>query len=95
MQPIIENSIKHGYDYNTTNLEVDLSIEKENDCILISISNNGKLLESNFKLTEKNIGITNTIERLKTIYNNDFKYYMRNKKDGKGFITHISIPYIG
>ena len=95
LQPIIENSIKHGYDYNTTNLEVDMSIEKENDCILISISNNGKLLASNFTLTEKNIGITNTIERLKTIYNNDFKYYMRNKKDGKGIITHISIPYIG
>jgi len=95
LQPIIENSIKHGYDYNTTDLEVHLSIEKEDDRILISISNNGKILEKDFKLTEKNIGIKNTLERLKTIYNNDFQYYIKNKKDESGIITHISIPYIG
>ena len=94
LQPIIENSIKHGYDYNTTDLEVDLSIEKEDERILISISNNGKILSKNFKLTKNNIGIKNTLERLKTIYNNDFQYYMKNKKDESGIITHISIPYI-
>ena len=95
LQPIIENSIKHGYDYEITDLEVILSIEKSNDRVLISISNNGKSLDQNFKLTEKNIGIKNTLERLKTIYNNDFQFYMRNKKDSNGIITHISIPYIG
>ena len=95
LQPIIENSIKHGYDYENTDLEVDLSIEKEDDRILISISNNGKILEKNFKLAKTNIGIKNTLERLKTIYNNDFQYYMKNKKDKSGIITHISIPYIG
>ena len=94
LQPIIENSIKHGYDYNTTDLEVHLSIEKENERILISISNNGKTLKRNFKLSETNIGIKNTLERLKTIYNNNFQYYMKNKKDNSGIITHISIPYI-
>jgi len=94
LQPIIENSIKHGYDYNTTDLEVDLSIENDGKNILISISNNGKMLEQNFKLSETNIGIRNTLERLKTIYNNDFQYFMKNKKDNKGVITHISIPYI-
>ena len=94
LQPIIENSIKHGYYYNTTNLEVDLSIEKEGNRILISISNNGKLLEEDFQLSKTNIGIRNTIERLKTIYDNDFQYSMQNKKDKKGVITHISIPYL-
>ena len=95
LQPIIENSIKHGYDYNTTNLEVHLSIEKEEDRILISISNNGKMLDKNFKLSKKNIGIKNTLERLKTLYNNDYQYFMKNKSDQTGIITHISIPYIG
>ena len=94
LQPIIENSIKHGYDYNTTDLVVDLAIEKEEDRILISISNNGKMLEDDFKLSKTNIGIKNTLERLKTIYSNDFQYYMRNKKNRKGIITHISIPLI-
>lgn len=94
LQPIIENSIKHGYDYNTTDLTVNLAIEKEGNRILISISNNGKLLEENFKLSETNIGIKNTLERLKTIYSNDFQYYMRNKKNKSGIITHISIPHI-
>lgn len=95
LQPIIENSIKHGYDYDTTDLEVILAIEKNNDRILISISNNGKILDDDFKLTQKNIGIKNTLERLKTIYDNDFQFYMKNKKDKNGIITHISIPYIG
>ena len=95
LQPIIENSIKHGYDYETTDLEVHLSIEKENDRILILISNNGKLLEKDFALSEKNIGIKNTLERLKTTYNNDYQYLMKNKSDKSGVITYISIPYIG
>jgi sensor histidine kinase YesM len=94
LQPIIENSIKHGYDYDTTDLEVFLSIEKSEERILISISNNGKTLGENFKLSKNNIGIKNTLERLKTIYNNDFQYYMKNKKNNDGIITHISIPYI-
>jgi LytS/YehU family sensor histidine kinase len=94
LQPIIENSIKHGYDYEITDLEVHLSIEKENDRILISISNNGKMLEKEFTLSEKNIGIKNTIERLKTTYNNDYQFLMKNKNNKSGIITHISIPYI-
>ena len=94
LQPIVENSIKHGYDYENTDLEVHLSIEKNNDRILISISNNGKLLEKDFSPSKKNVGIKNTKERLKTLFNNNFDYYMKNKSDQSGIITHVSIPFI-
>lgn len=94
LQPIIENSIKHGYSYNNTDLEVYLSIEKEDHKIIVNVSNNGKLLPDDFSISNSNIGLSNTIERLESIYGNNFEFDMRNKKDLNGVITHISIPYI-
>ena len=94
LQPIVENCIKHGYDYDVTDLNVHLLVKKEDDRILISIANNGKALDKNFKTIKKNIGIKNTIERLKTIYNNDYQFFMKNRNGKSGVITNISIPYI-
>ncbi|WP_298263460.1 sensor histidine kinase [uncultured Lutibacter sp.] len=86
--PIIENSIKHGYSYNTESLTINISIKKRKSNIVLSIENDGAPL--------KNVvygnGIKNTIDRLKIIYGDKYKFSMKNNKNLKGITTSIIFP---
>ncbi|TYA59299.1 sensor histidine kinase [Formosa maritima] len=91
IQPIIENSIKHGYSSNNTDLEIIINVFKKKKYLIINIENNGKPLDKNKKLN-KGIGIKNSIERLKTLYNDNYDYKLKSLKSNKGVITTIKIP---
>jgi len=88
--PILENSIKHGYSYDVTTLEIDLSIILKNNKIHVSIKNNGEALRKSIPAYGN--GLRNTIDRLKVLYDNDYNYTMKNLKNKKGIITTITIP---
>lgn len=94
LQPIIENSVKHGYSYNVTDLSVHLSVKKINDKVEILISNNGCPLSYRTKSSKGSIGLKNIVERLKTIYKDNYKFTIKNKKDNSGVITNINIPLL-
>ncbi|CAL2086834.1 His_kinase domain-containing protein [Tenacibaculum sp. 190524A02b] len=94
LQPIVENSVKHGYSYNHTVLTIALTIKKKNDFIVISIENDGQLLSENFCAKKMNIGLESTIERLKSTYEKFYTFEMRNNKNKSGVITTITFPYI-
>jgi len=66
LQPIVENSIKHGYSKKNLKLSLFIKISKCDDKIEFIINNNGKPLnQSSNKITESGLGIKNTVERLK------------------------------
>ncbi|HUH29735.1 sensor histidine kinase [Gelidibacter sp.] len=93
LQPIIENSIKHGYSYNHTELKVLIQIYAENKQVVIKIQNNGALLkESPTALLKKGIGLSNINDRLKNLYDEDYLYEIRNKDDQSGVETILKIP---
>lgn len=92
LQPIIENSVKHGYSFNHDNLNILLIIEQINHSVHITIENDGKSLPDDFCQVKMNIGLESTIERLKSTFNENFSFKMKNKD--KGVITSISFPYI-
>lgn len=94
LQPIIENSVKHGYSYECTNLSVVLSIAKNKNNIVITIKNNGTLLPNKATDIKLNIGLQHTIERLKKTYDNNHSFEMKNLDNEKGVITTIILPYI-
>ena len=91
IQPIIENSIKHGYSAEHTNLEIKINVFKKKSKLILQIENNGKNLDGNKKRRE-GIGIKNSIERLKTLYNSDYSYTFKTLKSKKGVVTIIKIP---
>ncbi|PWK19693.1 sensor histidine kinase [Xanthomarina spongicola] len=91
VQPIIENSIKHGYSAEHTDLEIKINIYKKKNNLVLEIENNGKILDKNKKRNE-GIGIKNSIERLKTLYNTDYSFTFKTLKSKKGVITIIKIP---
>lgn len=83
LQPLVENSIKHGLDYNTEGC-IEISINQElNETLIIIISDNGrgipsatlKMLQEWLQLSnstnhaEEHIGILNIVNRMKLIYN--------------------------
>jgi len=92
LQPIVENSIKHGFSKNNIKLVVSITIFKEEDNIIFIIHNNGKILDLSLDdLILKGLGIKNAIERLKTLYTNDYSFKFYNSK--VGVTTKIVIPY--
>ncbi len=90
--PILENSIKHGYSYNTTNLKIELSITLKNKKVHITVENNGEPLKTTKAIYGN--GLQNTIDRLRILFNNSYTYSMKNINNKKGIITTIIIPLI-
>lgn len=94
IQPILENSFKHGYSYNHIFLKIKLNIYKKENQLIIEIINNGKKINNSISELQKlGVGIKNTINRLDTIYKNNYLYSMKNLDLNKGVITQISIPF--
>jgi len=94
IQPIIENSFKHGYSFNHTNLEIEMNIYKKDEQLIIEIKNDGKSFETSIsQLKIRGVGLKNTINRLKTLYGKNYKFSMTNNENNKGVITQIIIPF--
>ncbi|MCB0464316.1 MAG: histidine kinase, partial [Aequorivita sp.] len=93
LQPIFENTLKHGYGYNTTELKVKLKIYKNAEYLFIEIENDGELLNRPFEeLLQNGTGLKNTQDRLKTLYGNKMEFVVKNHKNGNAVITFIKIP---
>lgn len=93
-QPIIENSIKHGYSYDHTDLEILISVQAEGKYLVIKIENNGVAIASKHdELLENGLGLANIDARLKNLYGSDFFFEISNKREGKGGVeTIIKVP---
>ncbi|AXT20412.1 histidine kinase [Flavobacteriaceae bacterium AU392] len=92
LQPIIENSIKHGYSQRIKNLKILLKAYKSEDKLIIEMSNNGKPF---LKPLNEGHGIKNTQNRLSTLFGDDHEFYFLNLKEKKFVVlTKIVIPFI-
>jgi len=91
LQPIVENSIKHGFSYEHDVLRVQILIQRESAIISIRVVNNGKPVDvSNISY---GTGISNVISRLDTLYEGNFVFEMSNEKNNENeVVTTIQIP---
>ncbi len=93
LQPILENSIKHGYNYDHTDLEVVVKIYSEGKQFVIHVENNGAPVTVNHAIMMKQgMGLANINDRLSNLYGKDYFFEVRNKEDGFGVETLIKIP---
>ncbi|WP_300383926.1 sensor histidine kinase [Clostridium sp.] len=101
-QPLVENSIVHGFVNNILNKTIEISGSIVNDKILITIKDNGigmeedKLNEVKNNLNSKTIitnkiGICNVNERIKLYSSDNFGLSVYSKY-GEGTITTITFP---
>lgn len=93
LQPILENSIKHGFDYNHPTLEVSVKIYSEGYTLIIKVENNGAQVSvAHSLLLKRGMGLTNINDRLENLYGNNYFFEVVNKSDGSGVETVIKIP---
>jgi two-component system LytT family sensor kinase len=93
LQPIIENSIKYGYSKDVSHLTITMKITSWKHTLIIKIFNDGEPLENASSNYLKNgIGLSNLLERLTTLYAEDFSFKMSNISENKGVVTTIIIP---
>ncbi|UJH92050.1 histidine kinase [Antarcticibacterium sp. 1MA-6-2] len=94
LQPLIENSIKHGYSYNHTELEVLISVKSLGNYLIVKVTNNGEPVKlSSSELMQKGVGLANIKDRLKNLYNDNFFFEIKNKSEGvEGVETIVKIP---
>ncbi len=90
LQPIVENSLKHGFSYDHDNLEITITVNKREEKLLVQITNDGKSLSKN--KDNLGIGLSNIITRLDTLYQGNFVFEMKNLSNGDGVQTVIEIP---
>lgn len=92
LQPIIENSLKHGFSYDHDQLEIDIKISIQSGKLRIGIFNNGKPLPEG--RDHFGIGLSNILNRLETLYEGNYVFEMDNKKEGDGVQTLIEVPIL-
>jgi two-component system LytT family sensor kinase len=93
LQPIIENSIKHGLAHKIEGGTVRLKTWIDNDRLLILVEDDGVgIPQSKLEtLFEQGIGVSNVNERLRVLFGPDYRMVI-DSEPGQGTKTRIEIP---
>ena len=91
LQPLVENSIRHGITPLATAGKILIESHRENGFIELSVSDNGAGLNDSAQLNN-GIGWKNTRERLEKLYGEKQKFEVRAGENG-GLQVRIKIPY--
>lgn len=91
LQPIVENSVKHGISQMTEGGKIEIIAQKFGDKLQLQVKDNGN--NNGFAQTEEKnkTGISNVKARLKHLYGEDFSFEMAGE-NGKGMTVTITIP---
>lgn len=93
LQPLVENSIKHGFSRQHPTLAIDICLKRREDKLQITIEDNGQGIPDATAagVFETGTGIQNTRQRLESIYGTEHIFSVHNKSDG-GVENFIEIP---
>jgi two-component system sensor histidine kinase AlgZ len=90
-QPLVENSIRHGLRGRSSRGEVSISARIVDDRLVLSVRDNGVGLTSRSGLRRSGVGLSNTAERLRTLYGDEGSLRLFNDELG-GAVAEVSIP---
>ncbi|MDO3426880.1 histidine kinase [Chryseobacterium sp. APV1] len=100
VQPFLENAIWHGLRYRTTIGFLNLSFEKENEQLKITVEDNGIGIEESKKQktehqkTRKGRGMKNTLERidlLNDLYKKEILCTVKDKENNSGVLVILKL----
>jgi len=96
LQPIIENSIKHGITNNEEGGTIIIKARKRGRLLTLEVTDDGPGLseeDADEKLSlSKGVGISNIRNRLQEIYGNDHELMFTNVEP-RGLAVTVVIPY--
>jgi two-component system, LytTR family, sensor kinase len=93
LQPIIENSLKHGLAAKLAGGQITIRTSLNDGRLVIEVEDNGAGIpeERMPQVYVDGIGISNVHERLRVLYGNDFQLRISSRQ-GAGTLIHIEVP---
>jgi sensor histidine kinase YesM len=93
LQPLVENSIRHGRDAHISRLDIQVRAQRQNGDLLLQVSDNGPgIPELNEAAWRKGIGLSNTEERLAALYGGNHAFLLENS-DLRGLTVTVRLPF--
>lgn len=93
LQPLVENSIRHGLARRAEPGRISISAEKSGDTLVLRVADNGTGLQPDaLKKQPAGMGLAITRNRLKTLYGTSQSLSLRNLETG-GVEARITIPF--
>lgn len=91
LQPLVENSIRHGFSRYEDAKILKISAEMTNGALTVSVHDDAAPVKSDSPFVE-GIGLTNTRSRLSTLYGNNASLTI-GKNGSKGVTVAVTLPY--
>jgi signal transduction histidine kinase len=91
LQPLVENAIRHGIARDATAGRLEVSATHEDGRLLLQVTDDGPGLGAS--AVKEGIGLTNTRERLRHLFGDDFSLRYGNAPGG-GFAITLAIPFV-
>ncbi|MCB0786454.1 MAG: histidine kinase [Flavobacteriales bacterium] len=93
LQPLVENSIKHGPDSRSEQVQIVVSAQKKGDDLWIRVQDNGSGCGDTVQaMNGSGIGLRNVRERLRLLYGERGLMQVRSS-NGKGFEVDLTFPF--
>ncbi len=91
LQPIVENSLKHGLSGASRDARIEVAARRSGDFLTLTVRDHGPGL-SPANTRREGIGLANTLSRLEHLYGTSHEFELVNHPDG-GTLCRISIPF--
>jgi two-component system LytT family sensor kinase len=93
LQPLVENSIRHGADPDSSIVNVRVSARRENGLLRLEVRDHGPGLGVTREAAlRKGIGLSNTAERLERLYGSAHPVGIENAPNG-GLVVTLRVPF--
>lgn len=90
LQPLVENAIKHGISPRPEGGNIEIQAHRQDGKLFVAIIDDGLGMAD--ASSKDGVGLINTRERLKHLYNNAHTFNL-NSSPGKGVTIRISVPF--
>jgi LytS/YehU family sensor histidine kinase len=92
LQPLVENSIRHGIGHREMGGHVDIVGRRVGDRLDMTIRDDGPGMTTSASHGSGGVGLANTRARLEQLYGTDHRFECRNETAG-GFTVFVSVPW--
>jgi two-component system, LytTR family, sensor kinase len=88
LQPLLENSIRHGMGSSRMSIELSIDVARQNGCAIIRVADNGLGIDAS---AERGIGLSNVSARLAHLYGGRASFDIV-AREGGGTLATVSLP---
>jgi sensor histidine kinase YesM len=93
LQPMVENSIKHGLSRRIDAGHLEIAIARERDFLVVTVEDDGPGVPPGWDLaTHCGRGLKNVIERLEKLFPGTWSFTLRNRPHG-GAVSRLRLPW--